>query len=154
VKQISSSMTRFQKGVVPVMVMAGVFSGVLALVLSKPIEQTWWALTMATLFSIAFGVAYRFRIWPLADEVFDCGDHLLVRRRGEEQRIRLEDIAEVDLRRSGKSQHRMVLSLRREGPFGATVVFLAPKHFSFNPFAKDPLEEDLHSRVEAARRRG
>jgi hypothetical protein len=144
-------MTRYHKGAVPLLVVASALIACVGLLLSGPIERTWWGAFVGLLFITIFSVAFRFRIWPLADEVFDCGDHLLVRRRGEEQRIRFEDIAEVDLNRSGKS-HRMNLHLRSPGKFGEKIVFLAPKSFSWNPFAADPLEQELVKRAAVARK--
>jgi len=142
-------MTGITKRVAPVAVLGALVIGSVTLAATRPLEQTWWSLAMAALFAVVFCLAYRFRIWPLADEVLDGGDHLLVRRRDEEQRVLFSDISRVELSRSGKS-HRMTLFLARPGPFGAAVVFLAPKSAFPNPFARDPLELELASRVDAA----
>ena len=144
-------MTRFEKGVIPIVVVSAVVIGGVTFAVTRPLEQTWWSLLMGLLFIVVFAIAYRFRIWPLADEVFDGGDHLLVRRRGEEQRVRFEDIADLSLSRSGKS-HRMTVELKSPGRFGEKIVFLPHKHLSFNPFAQDPLEKELLARVAAARK--
>jgi hypothetical protein len=150
VKRISSSRTGFEKRVVPVVVVGAVVIGSVALAATRPIAESWWALSMALLFTVVFALLFRLRVWPLADEVFDCEDHLLVRRRGEEQRLRFADITGVALSRSGKS-HRMTLRLAREGPFGDKIAFLVPKSAFYNPFSRDALERELAERAQAAR---
>jgi hypothetical protein len=88
-------------------------------------------------------------IWPLMDEVYDAGDDLVVRNRGEEARIALSEIVNIGVA-PGKST-LVTLRLRHACRFGNEVTFLPESSFSFNPFARNPIVEDLITRVDRAR---
>lgn len=47
---------------------------------------------------------------------------------------------------------RVTLRLVKPGRFGSEISFALPARFSFNPFAKHPVVEDLIVRVDKARR--
>lgn len=89
-------------------------------------------------------------IFDLADEVWDEGDSLLVRNRGEEARIALTDIKNVNYTPL-LHPPRVVLSLRRNTAFGDQIVFCAPVRFV--PFASSPIIADLINRIDDARRK-
>jgi hypothetical protein len=97
-----------------------------------------------------FGIMKKF-VWDLADEVYDSGDSLLVRRRGEEERINLSNIINVNVS-SSANQPRITLRLDKPGRLGREVAFSpASGGFTLNPFAKNPIGEDLIARVDRAR---
>jgi hypothetical protein len=98
-----------------------------------------------------WGFAYYRLLWNLADEVLDGGDHLVVRLRGEQQRIPLGDVINIAFERR-QNGRRVVLRLARPGPFGDRIVFKPPVRF-LPTFSTDPLEDDLIRRVDAARRK-
>lgn len=90
-------------------------------------------------------------VWDLADEVYDCGDELLVRNRGREERIRLSGIINVNVS-SNMNPPRITLRLDRPGRLGGEVAFSpASDGFSLNPFARNRIGEDLIVRVDRAR---
>ncbi len=95
-------------------------------------------------------VLYRTVFWNLADEVCDGGDYLLVKRRGIEARVALSDIMNVGTSWSTRPP-RVTLRLRKPGQFGDSIAFIPKSFVSFNPFARNPVEEDLIRRVDAAR---
>ena len=85
----------------------------------------------------------------LADEVFDAGDALLVRRGSRKERIALADIKNVNYI-PFMSPPQVSLSLRRPGAFGDKIVFFMPLRIV--PQASDPVIEALINRIDAARK--
>jgi hypothetical protein len=89
-------------------------------------------------------------IFDLADEVWDDGSALLVKKGGQEERIALSDIKNVNYS-TMSSPPRVVLSLRRPSVFGEQLAFCAP--IRFIPFATSPVIDDLIERIDVARRK-
>jgi hypothetical protein len=89
-------------------------------------------------------------IFDLVDEVLDAGDALIVRNRGQEDRIALSDITNINYTPL-VSPPRVTLSLRRASVFGAEVTFCAPTRFV--PFSSSPVINELIQRIDAARPR-
>ncbi len=90
----------------------------------------------------------KFFVWNLADEVFDGGDYLLVRKGSREQRIPLDDI--VNIEHVGfVSPPRVNIMCRTSGTLGTELSFMAPT--MLNPFKKPELVRDLIERVDKAR---
>src|SRR5205823_4470482 len=67
---------------------------------------------------------FKVLVWDLADAVYDQGTHLLVRRRGVEERISLESIMNVSST-PFMNPRRVTLRLVRPSAFG--------QHVSFSP---------------------
>lgn len=94
-----------------------------------------------------FGVfLMRKLVWDLADEVYDCGDGLLVRNRGEEELVSLSNIMNVSVS-TYVNPPRISLRLITPGKFGSDVAFSPVTGFRLNPFAKNRVAEDLILRV-------
>ena len=89
-------------------------------------------------------------VWDLMDEVYDCGDSLLVKNGGREERIKLSEIIGVSVS-TLVNPPRVTLRLARPGPFGSEIAFSPARPFTLNPFAKFPIAEDLVVRVDRAR---
>jgi hypothetical protein len=89
-------------------------------------------------------------IFNLADEVWDDGNALVVKKSGQEEHIALSDIKNVNYS-TMTSPPRVVLSLRRPSVFGDQVAFCAP--IRFIPFSTSPLIDDLIERIDAARQK-
>jgi hypothetical protein len=85
------------------------------------------------------------------DEVFDVGDALLVRSGGQEERVALADIKNVNFF-PYMSLPQVTLSLRRKSVFGDAIVFCAPARIL--PLLRNPTIEKLIDRIDAARQRG
>lgn len=85
----------------------------------------------------------------LVDEVFDLGDALLVRNGGQEERIALADIKNVNFF-PYMSPPQVTLSLRRPSVFGDTIVFCAQARIM--PLSPSPMIEKLVDRIDGARR--
>lgn len=87
-------------------------------------------------------------IFDLVDEVWEDGDTLVVKNAGQEQRIALADIKNVNYSPL-ISPPRVTLSLRRPTVFGDQVTFCAPLRLV--PLAPSPVITDLIERVDRAR---
>src|SRR5687767_6954596 len=88
----------------------------------------------------------------LADEVFDGGDHLVVRVGGAEERVALGEIEDVKESRFMKQPPQIELVLRYPGRFGRVIAFV-PTGYTIVPLAKSPLFYELKGRILEARRR-
>ena len=75
-------------------------------------------------FVVLLSVGQLVSSWHLADSVDDLGDRLLVRRRGVELSIALNDIERVS-KQWFKNPDHIVLQLRRPTVFGSRIVFVA-----------------------------
>ena len=97
---------------------------------------------------VIFYITMKKLVFDLADEVVDLGDALLVKNGGQEDRIALADIINVNYTPL-MSPPRVTLLLRKTGVFGKRVSFCAP--IRFMPFASSPVIDELIARVDAAR---
>jgi hypothetical protein len=89
-------------------------------------------------------------VWDLVDEVYDCGDFLLIRNRGEEERIALSNIMNVNAS-TLMNPPRITLRLVNRGKLGQEIAFSPITGFTVDPFAKNKVAEDLIIRVDQAR---
>jgi hypothetical protein len=88
----------------------------------------------------------------LVDQVYDCGDFLLVRKHGEEDRIPLSCIINVTFSMNVQPA-RITLALAHPGKFGPEISFALPPRIYINPLAKNEVAEDLIVRANKARAR-
>jgi hypothetical protein len=105
-----------------------------------------WRLAMA----LVGWIAMKKLVSTLVDEVYDAGDFLLVRNRGDDERVALSRIVEVSAA-TYINPARIMLGLAYPGPFGEEIVVSPNVGFNPNPFAKNPIAEDLIARVSQAR---
>jgi hypothetical protein len=89
-------------------------------------------------------------LWDLVDEVLDGGDYLVVRNRGEEDRVPLSNIMNVSAA-TLVNPPRITLRLITPGKFGDEIAFSPATPFSLNLFARNAIAEDLIVRVHRAR---
>jgi hypothetical protein len=88
--------------------------------------------------------------FDLADEVWDDGTALLVKRGGKEQRVVLSDIKSVTYPTSSNPPH-VVISLRQPTVFGDQIRFFGRWRMRILPFTSSPEIDDLIDRVDKAR---
>ena len=149
---MSSRMTFFYKRIFPVIWFGflAVFF-LLALIQGLAADSLAFFLPFLVVPVVLAIVGYQFMkrmAFNLVDEVFDLGDALLVRSGGQEERIALADIKNVNFFPYMSPQ--VTLSLRRPSAFGDTVVFCAPmRMMSLSP---NPTIVKLIDRIDAARR--
>lgn len=106
-------------------------------------EYPTLAITLVIL-GVILVVVFKRRMWGLADEVLDGGDHLVIRRCKRETRIELANVSEVSV--DSGPPTKVTLQLKLPSEFGAKLSFL-PNPTSRNPLATSSIAEDLVQRV-------
>jgi hypothetical protein len=151
-RRISSRMTFFNKRVFPVL-----WFGFLILFIAGPfVSSVVWNtapppppffIVPAIMIGAGYFVMKRL-IFVLVDEVWEDDDSLLIKNRGEEERVAFSDIKNVSYS-PFVNPPRVTLSLRRSSVFGNDITFNAP--IRFVPFSRSPIIQDLIDRVDRAR---
>ncbi|HVZ31489.1 MAG TPA: hypothetical protein VG963_03640 [Polyangiaceae bacterium] len=153
-RKISSSKTFFYKKLFPVF-----WFGMLGLFVTITLKQPTHGplqvpfLLMPAVMAVIGYVVMRKLVWDLADEVYDCGDHLLVKSHGREFRLSLAEIINVSsmiMMNPPRITLRLAEASSAES-FGNEISFSPDKPFTLNPFAKSEIAEDLMLRVDRAR---
>jgi hypothetical protein len=150
-RRISSRMTFFNKRVFPV-----IWFGFLILFVGVSLfsgagrnAASPFPFLIVPAIMIVFGYFIMKKlVFDLVDEVWDDGDSLVVKNRGEEQRVALSDIKNVSYS-PFMNPPRVTLSLRQPTVFGDQITFGAPMRFV--PFSTSPIINDLIDRVDLAR---
>jgi len=107
--------------------------------------------SLVVVFGLFGLLTWWFMVRDLADEVVDCGDALLVRRGEIEEAVPLTNILRVSESPFSESV-RVVVQLIVPGQFGRVIAFMPQKQPArINPFAKNPVVQDLANRVLNAR---
>ncbi|MCL2020528.1 MAG: hypothetical protein FWG81_00090 [Betaproteobacteria bacterium] len=149
-KKISSSLF-FYKKILPLFWFGSLAYFVIAGFMYGAFEEEPVALVVPCFIMAAFGFFLMKRVvWDLVDEVYDCGDSLLVKNRGIEERVALANIMNVSSS-TNVNPSRITLRLVKPGKLGSEISFSPAAPFTINPFAKIPVAEDLIVRVDKAR---
>ena len=151
-KRISSRSLIFMKTLFPLLWFGALGSVLVSTIASRAYEQSFMVLAVPFLMVVFGFFLMRKLVWDLADEVYDKGDSLLVRFRGEEEEIPLSAIINVSVA-VAMNPPRITLRLAAPGRFGREIAFSPIKPFTLNPFAPNPIAEDLILRVDQARSR-
>jgi len=150
-RKISSSSTFWYKKVFPVIWFGFLLVFLVTGLLSGVAPEDPIFLIMPCVMA-AFGfILMRKLVFDLADEVYDGGQFLLVKKKGTEQRISLSNIKNVNAS-TMINPPRITLSLVTPGEFGPEVSFCPVSSISLNPFRKNEVAENLIDRVDRARR--
>ena len=152
-RPLSSKMTFYYKRVSPIL-----FFGVVLLMFGfglLPVlrDRQVSTVTFPVVLLLLAVFAYRFMkksVFNLADEVLDAGNALVVRGGGQEERIALSDIKNVNYS-PYMSPPQVTLSVRRHTVFGETIAFCAP--VSMFPLRSSAVIDDLIDRIDAARQK-
>ena len=117
---------------------------------ARPAEFAFFLIPLIAA-AIGFTVMRRL-VWDLVDEVYDHGDYLVVKHRGDETRIDLADVMNVSAS-TMLNPPRITLRLRQPTRLGSEVAFSPAGGFRWFPAlsAKNPIAEDLVVRVDRAR---
>jgi uncharacterized membrane protein YobD (UPF0266 family) len=87
------------------------------------------------------------------DDVFDCGDHLLVKKSGEEDTIPFSNIINVNFSKNPQNiSAQITLRLASPGKFGIEISFAPPPKIYLGFPPSNEIAEDLLVRAEKARR--
>lgn len=146
--RLSSTSTRFYKRVFPLLFFGMCASLVVGTLLSRPFDP--WLLVLFGGMALLGFFVLRAVVRPLADEVFDEGDELLVRRGELKERVALSNIMNVSV--SNQRPPRVTLRLVTPGVFGAWIVFL-PERTGPSLDGRDSVVDALVERIHRARAR-
>jgi hypothetical protein len=94
----------------------------------------------------------RKQLGSLADEVYDAGEYLLVKNRGEETRVPLTNVMNVSVSTFNNSR-RITLRLVTPNKLGREVSFAPVAGFTLLPWGPNAVADDLIERVDRARSR-
>jgi len=87
------------------------------------------------------------------DAVFDCGDHLLVRKSDKEDTVPLSNIINVNFWKNPQNiSAQITLRLASPGKFGTEISFALPSKIYWGFPPRSEIAEDLLVRAEKARR--
>ena len=151
--RLSSKATFFHKRILPILLFGFLIVFVLINLGASATRNGPPALPFIVIpivMAIVFFFTLKKLVFDLVDEVEDAGDVLIVRNRGQEDRIALSDITNVSYS-PYVNPPRVTLSLRAPSVFGDKISFMAP--IRFVPFATNPVIDELIARIDAARRR-
>lgn len=149
-KKISSSSTFISKKVLPLVWFGFLVYFVVQTILTGAAKTDPIFLLFPLLMTAFVFFLMKKLVWDLADEVYDGGDFLLIRNRGEEERIALSNIMNVSVAMY-VNPSRITLRLVNPSKFGKEISFSPDAKFTLNPFAKNQVAEDLIVRVDQAR---
>ena len=117
----------------------------------------WPFLIAPTLMGVFGFFLFTHLFWVLADEVYDEGDCLRVRKGSQEERIAFSQMLNVAAPRM-MNPRQISIRLRAPCSLGDEIIFLPKRRndftLSLSPCVRDPVVEDLILRVDAARRQG
>jgi hypothetical protein len=149
--RISSRSTAFFKRGFPVLWFGFIAVQVVLFIATGAAEKAPPAFLAPILLTVVGVVVMKAFLWDLVDEVYDGGDHLLVRNGGQEEAIPLGNIMNVSATMF-VNPPRISLRLATPSRFGDEVVFSPAVGVRLNPFKRLPLIDDLIVRVDRARR--
>jgi hypothetical protein len=150
-KKISSPLTTLYKKILPAIMLG--FLVVLAVASfssEASLKQRWILLAIPLLMAVFLIALGRKMLWDLVDEVFDCGDALLIKNGDQHQRIPLSGIMNVSATLL-INPPRVTLRLVHPSQFGNEISFMPIRKATLNPFARSPIVDDLIVRVDRAR---
>ena len=97
-----------------------------------------------------FFLIMRKLVWDLADEVWDGGDHLVVKIGDQSESVPLANIMNVSAS-TLVNPPRVTLRLVNPGRFGQEISFSPLRNSVLNPFARNAVADDLIERVHRAK---
>jgi hypothetical protein len=158
-RRLSSSLTFFYKRIFPVFWFGFllVFLAVALWGTRQPTAGVEHAsvlpfLLMPLFIAVIGFVIFRKLIFDLVDDVWLDGDFLVVKNRGEQRRVALADVMNVNCS-TLSNPRRVTLMLRADSRFGRSFSFIpaSPRGF-LSAFRPDPIASELIERVDALRR--
>ena len=151
--KISSKWTRYNKRLFPLFSLCflTLFLAV-GLFVAPPGEAQVMFVVLPLAMMAFMYLLFKKLVWDLADEVFDCGDALLVRDGEKEERITLANVINVNVS-SFTNPPRITLRLDKPSRlFGNEVAFSPKIPFNITLFAKNEIAESLIARADKARK--
>jgi hypothetical protein len=149
-KKISGGSTLYYKRLLPAILLALPVLFVCLALIASPVRPPLPALLPPVLLLPFFYFLMRKLVWDLADEVWDGGDHLLVKIGDQSEAVPLSNIMNVSAS-TLVNPPRITLRLVSPGRFGKEISFAPPRNSLFNPFARNAVADDLIERVHRAK---
>lgn len=150
--KISSKFTFFHKKLFPLLWFGFLASFIFDALKDRIYEKAPIVLLVPCLMVVAGIIIMNKLVWNLADEVYDCGEFLLIKKSGHEERVQLSNIMNISASTNMNPQ-RITIKLVQPGMLGAEIAFSPATPFTINPFSKNKISEDLIVRVDQARTR-
>jgi hypothetical protein len=149
--KISSASTQFYKKLFPLFWFGFLTFFIIGMIKDRVYEKAPEALLIPWIALVVGVIVMKKLVWDLADEVYDCGDFLFIKKSSIEERVKLSDIMNVSASTNTNPQ-RITLRLVHPVQLGSEISFSPVVPFvSLNPFAKNKIAEDLIIRVDQAR---
>ncbi len=145
-KKISSEYTMPLKRIYPVTFLIGFI--VLIIMFGSSIQEEPVFLLILVMYVMPVCVVLN-SVWSLMDEVFDYGDYLEIRFKGEVDTVYLSDIMSV-IDTSKMHAQSVTLSMRESCKFGRNIAFSPTLEYGLNAFKTKRVAVDLKSRVDDA----
>ena len=142
--------TFFQKRLLPVLLLGFFAFAMVGMAVGTPRSHRLALLPVLLLLAAMAGWALfvvKKLFLILVDDVRDAGGELVVRNGGREEHVPLTDIMNVSCEVTNPG--RVTLMLRRAGPLGKEISFIAP--IGWIPFSRSQVVDDLIQRIDAAR---
>jgi hypothetical protein len=152
VTRISSRFTGFNKKIFHALWFGFLAFFLVTSAFSGAYKKDMWFIVIPILMAVFGFFLLKKLVWDLVDEVYDYGDFLLIKNRGEEDRIALSNIMNVNAT-TYMNPPRITLRLVNPSKFESEITFSPIIGFKLNPFAKNEVAEDLIVRVDQARSR-
>jgi hypothetical protein len=149
-QKISSPTTFIRKKVLPLLWFGFLAYFAVRAVLTGAAQKDPLLLVFALLIAVVGYFLLKKFVWNLADEVYDGGAFLVIKNRGEEERVALSSIMNVSVA-TYPNPSRITLRLENPGRFGKEITFAPAARSALNPFGKNQIAEDLIVRVDQAR---
>lgn len=149
-RRLSSKWTFFNKRIFPVIWFGflGVFVAIVLLGAGRGAKLNLEFFIGPLIMAVMGYVIMKKLVLDLVDEVWDMGDYLTIKNKGQEDRILLGNVLNIS-HMTFTNPPRITLTLRQSCRFGDEVTFSPP--IRWNPFSRDPIAMDLIARVDAAR---
>jgi hypothetical protein len=150
IKKISGGSTFYYKRVLPVLLFGLPLFSLCMAFFASHVRPPLIAFLPVLLLVPFFYFLMRKLVWDLADEVWDGGDHLVVKIGDQSETVPLANIMNVSAS-TLVNPPRITLRLVNPGRFGQEISFSPPRNSILNPFARNPVADDLIERVHRAR---
>ncbi len=149
-KKISGRSTFYYKRLLPVLLLGLPLFFLYVTLYLAPVRPPLPALLPPLLLIPFFFLIMRKLVWDLADEVWDGGDHLVVKIGDQSESVPLQNIMNVSAS-TLVNPPRITLRLVSAGRFGQEISFSPLRNSMFNPFARNAVADDLIERVHRAK---
>jgi hypothetical protein len=140
-RRISSKATFWNKKIFPFMWFGFMGLGTCLVILVIIQNKAPVVILIAPIFMMFLGYfLMRFLVFPLADEVYISGDHIVVRDKGIEDEFLISEIINVDSSIM-INPPRITLTLRNPSKLGKEIIFCPPARLF--GFSRHPIAEEL-----------